>query len=53
MLDKFLVDCSLNTVKAFQLKNGFDHLWRIQTLAIEPLMESWIEKAFKSKFKAN
>jgi transposase len=51
MLDKFLVDCSLNTVKAFQLKNGFDHLWRIQTLAIEPLMESWIEKALSLNLK--
>jgi len=50
-LEEFLVDCSLDTVKAFQLKSGFDHLWKVQSLAIEPLMESWIEKALRLNLK--
>ena len=50
-LEIFLTDCSLNTVKAFQLKNGFDYLWKVQSLAIKPLMDSWIKKALSLNLK--
>ena len=44
-LEAFLIDASLDTTKAYQLKQGFDQMWEVQTQAIEPLMECWIKKA--------
>lgn len=44
-LDGFLEDCSLNTAKAYLLKGGFDALWKVQKLAVRPMIEAWIQKA--------
>lgn len=44
-LNSFLEDSSLKTTLAYQIKNKFDQLWNVQTLAVEPLIEKWIEQA--------
>ena len=44
-LEVFLDECSLNTAKAYQLKNGFDALWKVQKLAVEAMIKAWIKKA--------
>lgn len=51
-LDEFLDDSSLNTAKAYLLKNGFDQLWDVQSLAVEPLLESWLNRALSLKLKS-
>lgn len=45
MLQEFMTECNCNTVKAYSLKAGFDHLWKVQVKAVEPLLETWIAKA--------
>lgn len=45
LLDIFLDDGSLKTANAYLLKNGFDELWNVQVLAIEPLFDAWVKKA--------
>lgn len=41
----FLHETSLDTVKAYKLKRGFDQLWEVQSKAVEPLLEKWMELA--------
>jgi len=50
-LDNFLNDSSLNTSRAYLLKNGFDQMWNVQKKAVKPLMEKWIQKALSLKLK--
>jgi transposase len=50
-LNEFLNDSSINTAHAYLLKNGFDQLWNVQKQAVEPLMNSWIEKALALTLK--
>jgi transposase len=45
MLREFLHESSLDTARAYQLKSSFDMLWSIQTRAVGPYIEKWIEKA--------
>jgi transposase len=45
MLREFMQECNTNTVKAYSLKAGFDHLWDVQSKAVKPLLEIWMEKA--------
>ena len=45
MLREFMQECNTNTVKAYSLKAGFDHLWDVQPKAVKPLLEIWMEKA--------
>jgi len=51
LLDGFLDDSSLNTAKAYLLKSGFDELWKVQHLAIEPLIHAWVKKAISLELK--
>lgn len=44
-LTGFLEDASTNTVKAYKLRIAFDQLWNVQTKAIEPMLDKWIEMA--------
>ena len=48
MLKEFMEDCNYNTVKAYSLKAGFDQLWNVQPKAVEPLLETWMNKAKKT-----
>ena len=45
MLSEFVTDCNCKTLKAYNLKAGFDQLWQVQIKAVEPLLKVWIEKA--------
>lgn len=50
-LHAFLEDGTINTALAYQTKHGFDQLWNVQTNAVIPLMEKWIEKALSLSLK--
>lgn len=50
-LDFFLQDSSLNTTIAYKIKSEFDQLWNVQTLAVEPLMDKWIERALSLELR--
>ena len=50
-LDNFLNDSSLKTGQAYLIKNGFDLLWSVQSKAVKPLMDKWIEKALALNLK--
>jgi transposase len=48
-LKTILLNTSLKTVKAYQLKCQFDELWNVPDLAVYPALDAWIENAFDSK----
>ena len=50
-LDEYLNDSTLNTTIAYQIKNKFDLLWNVQSHAIEPILEQWIEEAASACLK--
>lgn len=50
-LDNFLNDSSLDTARAYFIKNSFDQIWNVQKQAIKPLMDKWIDKALNLKLK--
>ena len=50
-LDDFLNNTSLNIVRVYSLKNGFDQLWNVQNKAVEPLMNAWIKQALALDLK--
>ena len=50
-LSEFILESSTNTAHAYLLKNSFDQLWCVQSHAIIPLMDSWIETALSLTLK--
>ena len=50
-LDFFLQDSTLNTTIAYKIKSEFDQLWNVQTLAVEPLMNKWIQRALSLELR--
>jgi len=44
-LSSFLADCTTATANAYQLKTGFDQLWKVQQKAVEPLLQEWMSQA--------
>jgi transposase len=48
-LDEFLDDNSIDTARAYLIKKGFDQLWRVQSKAVQPLMDKWLERALDLK----
>lgn len=50
-LDEYLSDSTLNTTIAYQIKNKFDQLWNVQSHAIVPMIEKWIEDAVSAGLK--
>jgi transposase len=47
-LNDFLRDSTLKTTIAYQMKTAFDRLWNVQSLAVKPLLDSWMTEAIKS-----
>lgn len=50
-LNQYLSDSTLNTTIAYQIKNKFDQLWNVQSHAVEPMIEKWIEEAASACLK--
>lgn len=50
-LNNFLQESTLNTAMAYQMKTAFDQIWKVQTFAIEPLLDNWLQNALISKLK--
>lgn len=50
-LHEFLEEGTTRTAIAYQLKIGFDQLWKVQKFAIEPMLEKWIEAALSHNLK--
>lgn len=48
-LNTFLLESTYDTTKAYQLKIGFDEIWKVQPLAVEKLLNNWMECALLSK----
>lgn len=50
-LGEFLHESSLDTARAYKLKKGFDQIWNVQSLSVEPLLKSWIKQALEVDLK--
>lgn len=50
-LDSFLDDGTSQTLSAYKLRCSFDRLWEVQSFAVEPLLEAWVEKAISLNLK--
>lgn len=50
-LNDFLRESTLETAKAYQMKTGFDTLWKVQPKAVEPLLQNWMQNANQSALK--
>jgi transposase len=50
-LNNFLAESTLDTAKAYQMKTGFDTLWNVQSRAVEPLLDTWMDRAIDSSLK--
>lgn len=50
-LNTFLAESTLDTAKAYQMKTGFDTLWKVQPKAVEPLLQTWMQSAIGSALK--
>lgn len=50
-LNAFMEEGTSDTVRAYGLRCSFDQLWNVQNLAVEPLLEAWIEQALSYGLK--